>query len=193
MLRGNLAADLALNRRSRSAATRRFSFEPIRLASLPLADLGCESGSCLVWGESILPFSPRTWPQGQCAWASRQSAPPERMLADVACGSEFCFAAAIRVRLSIVARVALLRVASLSSQFDSPACRSLTWAAKVAFVEYCSIAISVKRILYGPENLPGPFCLPGRQLRLLKDASKPVAQPCGRFFAIMGPFSGEKI
>ena len=193
MLRGNLAADLALNRRSRSAATRRFSFEPIRLASLPLADLGCESGSCLVRGESILPFSPRAWPQGQCAWASRQSAPPERMLADVACGSEFCFAAAIRVRLSIVARVALLRVASLSSQFDSPICRSLTWAAKVAFVEYCSIAISVKRILYGPGNLPGPFCLPGRQLRLLKDASKPVAQPCGRFFAIMGPFSGEKI
>lgn len=48
MLRGNLAADLVLNRRSRSAATRRFSFEPIRLASLPLADLGCESGSCLV-------------------------------------------------------------------------------------------------------------------------------------------------
>ena len=35
MLRGNLAADLVLNRRSRSAATRRFSFEPIRLASLP--------------------------------------------------------------------------------------------------------------------------------------------------------------
>ena len=193
MLRGNLAADLALNRRSRSAATRRFSFEPIRLASLPLADLGCESGSCLVRGESILPFSPRVWPQGQCAWASRQSAPPEPMLADVACGSDFCFAAAIRVRPSIVARVALLRVASLSSQFDSPACRSLTWAAKVAFVEYCSIAISVKRILYGPGNLPGPFCLPGRQLRLLKDASKPVAQPCGRFFAIMGQFSGEKI
>ena len=110
MLRGNLAADLALNRRSRSAATRRFSFEPIRLASLPLADLGCESGSCLVRGESILPFSPRAWPQGQCAWASRQSAPPEPMLADVACGSDFCFAAAIRVRLSIVARVALLRV-----------------------------------------------------------------------------------
>jgi hypothetical protein len=48
MLRGNLAADLALNRRSRSAATRRFSFEPIRLASLPLADLGCESGICRV-------------------------------------------------------------------------------------------------------------------------------------------------
>ena len=193
MLRGNLAADLVLNRRSRSAATRRSSFEPIRLASLPLADLGCESGSCLVRGESILPFSPRAWPQGQCAWASRQSAPPEPMLADVACESDFCFAAAIRVRLSIVARVALLRVASLSSQFDSPACRSLTWAAKVAFVEYCSIAISVKRILYGPGNLPGPFCLPGRQLRLLKDASKPVAQPCGRFFAIMGQFSGEKI
>ena len=134
----------------------------------------------------ILPFSPRAWPQGQCAWASRQSAPPEPMLADVACGSEFCFAAAIRARLSIVARVALLRVAPLSSQFDSPACRSLTWAAKVAFVEYCSIAISVKRILHGPGNLPGPFCLPGRQLRLLKDASKPVAQPRGRFFAIMG-------
>ena len=193
MLRGNLAADLVLNRRSRSAATRRFSFEPIRLASLPLADLGCESDSCLVRGESILPFSPRAWPQGQCAWASRQSAPPEPMLADVACGSEFCFAAAIRARLSIVARVALLRVASLSSQFDSPACRSLIRAAKVAFVEYCSIAISVKRILYGLGNLPGPFCLPGRQLRLLKDASKPVAQPCGRFFAIMGQFSGEKI
>ena len=105
MLRGNLAADLALNRRSRSAAMRRFSFEPIRLAGLPLADLGCESG----------------------------------------------------------------------------------------IVEYCLIAISVKRILYGPGNLPGPFCLPGRQLRLLKDASKPVAQPCGRFFAIMGQFSGEKI
>lgn len=35
MLRGNLAADLTLNHRSRSAATRRFSFEPIRLASLP--------------------------------------------------------------------------------------------------------------------------------------------------------------
>ncbi|WP_288482610.1 hypothetical protein [uncultured Slackia sp.] len=48
MLRGNLAADLVFNRRSRSAATRRFSFEPIRLASLPLADLGCESGICLV-------------------------------------------------------------------------------------------------------------------------------------------------
>lgn len=127
-------------------------------------------------GESILPFSPRAWPQGQCAWASRQSAPPEPMLADVACGSDFCFAAAIHARPSIVARVALLRVASLSSQFDSPACRSLTWAAKVAFVEYCSIAISVKRILYGPGNLPGPFCLPGRQLRLFKDASKPVAQ-----------------
>lgn len=110
MLRGNLAADLVLNRRSRSAATRRFSFEPIRLASLPLADLGCESGSCLVRGESILPFSPRAWPQGQCAWASRQSAPPEPMLADVACGSDFCFAAAIRARPSIVARVALLRV-----------------------------------------------------------------------------------
>lgn len=141
----------------------------------------------------ILPFSPRAWPQGQCAWASRQSAPPEPMLADVACGSDFYFAAAIRARLSIVARVALLRVASLSSQFDSPACRSLTWAAKVALVEYCSIAISMKRILYGPGNLPGPFCLPGRQLRLLKDASKPVAQPCGRFFAIMGQFSGEKI
>ncbi len=193
MLRGNLAADLVLNRRSRSAATRRFSFEPIRLASLPLADLGCESGSCLVWGESILPFSPRAWLQGRCAWASRQSAPPEPMLADVACGSDFCFAAAIRARPSIVARVALLRVASLSNQFDSPACRSLTWAARVAFVEYCSIAISVKRILYGPGNLPGPFCLPGRQLRLLKDASKPVAQPRGRFFAIMGQFSGEKI
>lgn len=102
MLRGNLAADLVLNRRSRSAATRRFSFEPIRLASLPFADLGCDA-------------------------------------------------------------------------------------------EYCSIAISVKRILYGPGNLPGPFCLPGRQLRLLKDASKPVAQPRGRFFAIMGQFSGEKI
>ena len=193
MLRGNLAADLALNRRSRSAATRRSSFEPIRLASLSLADLGCESGSCLVRGESMLPFSPRAWPQGQCAWASRQSAPPEPMLADVVCGSDFCFAAAIRVRLSIVARVALLRVASLSGQFDSPAYRSLTWAAKVAFVECCSIAISVKRILYGPGNLPGPFCLPGRQLRLLKDASKPVAQPCSRFFAIMGQFSGEKI
>lgn len=96
MLRGNLAADLALNRRSRSAATRRFSL-------------------------------------------------------------------------------------------------SLTWAAKVTFVEYRSIAISVKRILYGPGNLPGPFCFPGRQLRLLKDASKPVAQPRGRFFAIMGQFSGEKI
>ena len=193
MLRGNLAADLVLNRRSRSAATRRFSFEPIRLASLSLADLGCESDSCLVRGESILPFSPRAWPQGRGAWASRQSAPPEPMLADVACGSDFYFAAAIRVRLSIVARVALLRVASLSSQFDSPACRSLTWAAKVAFVEYCSIAISVKRILHGPGNLSGPFCLPGRQLRLLKDASKPVAQPRGRFFAIMGQFSGEKI
>ena len=193
MLRGNLAADLALNRRSRSAATRRFSFEPIRLASLPLADLCCESGSCLVRGESILPFGPRAWPQGQCARASRQSAPPEPMLADVACGSDFCFAAAIHARPSIVARVALLRVASLSNQFDSPACRSLTWAAKVAFVECCSIAISVKRILHGPGNLPGPFCLPGRQLRLLKDASKPVAQPRGRFFAIMGQFSGEKI
>ena len=48
MLRGNLAADLVLNRRSRSAATRHFSFEPIRLASLPLADLGCESGICRV-------------------------------------------------------------------------------------------------------------------------------------------------
>ena len=82
----------------------------------------------------ILPFSPRAWPQGQCAWASRQSAPPEPMLADVACGSDFYFAAAIRARLSIVARVALLRVASLSSQFDSPACRSLTWAVKVALV-----------------------------------------------------------
>ena len=139
-----------------------------------------------------MPFSPRAWPQGQCAWASRQSAPPEPMLADVACGSDFCFAAAIRAQPSIVARVALLRVASLSSQFDSPACRLLTWAAKVAFVEYCSIAISVKRILYGPGNLSGPFCLPGRQLRLLKDVSKPVAQPCGRFFAIMGRFSGEK-
>ena len=195
MLRGNLAADLALNRRSRSAATRRFSFEPIRLASLPLADLGCESGSCLVRGESILPFSPRAWPQGQCAWASRQSAPPEPMLADVVCGSDFCFVAAIwrPTWFSIVARVALLRVAPLSGQFDLPACRSLTWAAKVAFVEYCSIAISVKRILHGPGNLPGPFCLPGRQLRLLKDAPKPVAQPCGRFFAIMGQFSGEKI
>ena len=48
MLRGNLAADLVLNRRSRSAATRRFSSEPIRIASLPLADLGCESGICQV-------------------------------------------------------------------------------------------------------------------------------------------------
>ena len=28
---------------------------------------------------------------------------------------------------------------------------------------------------------------------LLKDASKPVAQPRGRFFAIMGQFSGEKL
>ncbi len=126
-------------------------------------------------------------------WASRQSAPPEPMLADVACGSDFCFAAAIRVRLSIVARVALLRVASLSSQFDSPACRSLTWAAKVTFVEHCSIAISVKRILYGPGNLPGPFCFPGRQLRLLKDASKPVAQPCGPVFCYHGAVFWEKI
>lgn len=84
MLRGNLAADLVLNRRSRSAATRRSSFGPIRLASLPLADLGCESGSCLVWGGNVLTFSARAWPQGQCAWASRQSAPPEPTLADVA-------------------------------------------------------------------------------------------------------------
>lgn len=153
----------------------------------PTADAALGSGGHLAIQPSRMAARPK------CAWASRQSAPPEPMLADVACGSEFCFAAAIRARLSIVVRVALLRVASLSSQFDSPACRSLTWAVKVAFVEYCSIAISVKRILYGPGNLPGPFCLPGRQLRLLKDASKPVAQPCGRFFAIMGQFSGEKI
>ena len=70
--------------RSRSAAARRSSFVPIRLASLPLADLGCESGSCLVRSENVLLFSPRAWSQGQCAWASRQSAPPEPMLADVA-------------------------------------------------------------------------------------------------------------
>ena len=148
MLRGNLAADLVLNRRSRSAATRRFSFEPIRLASLPLADLGCESGSCLVRGESILPFSPRAWPQGQCAWASRQSAPPESMLADVACGSDFCFAAAIRARLSIVARVTLLRVASLSSQFDSPACRrSGSWSAASSSCPRLAFERCVKTLL----------------------------------------------
>ena len=52
---------------------------------------------------------------------------------------------------------------------------------------------SAERRKYGLGNLPGPFCLPGRQLCLLKDASKPVAQPRGRFFAIMGQFSGEKL
>ena len=105
MLRGNLTADLALNRRSRSAATRRFSFEPIRLAGLPLADLGCESGICRV-------LLDRDQRETDFAWTSESS-----------------------------------------------------WS----------------------------ICFPGRQLRLLKDASKPVAQPRGRFFAIMGQFSGEKI
>ena len=70
---------------------------------------------------------------------------------------------------------------------------SLTLLAKVAAAEHGSIAFDVNPILYGPGNLPGPFCLPARQLRLLKDASKPVAQPRGRFFAIMGQFSGEKL
>lgn len=71
--------------------------------------------------------------------------------------------------------------------------RSLTLPAKAAAVERGSIAFDMNPILYGLGNLPGPFCLPGRQLLLLKDASKPVAQPRGRFFAIMGQFSGEKI
>lgn len=70
---------------------------------------------------------------------------------------------------------------------------SLTLLAKAAAVEYGSIAFDVNSILYGLGNLPGPFCLPGRQLRLLKDTSKPAAQPRGRFFAIMGQFSGEKL
>ena len=35
---------VALNRRSRSAATRRFSFGPIRLASLPLAGVAGKIG-----------------------------------------------------------------------------------------------------------------------------------------------------
>ena len=63
----------------------------------------------------------------------------------------------------------------------------------LAAVEYGSITFDVRSIWYGPGNLLGPFCLPARQLCLLKDASKPVARPRGRFFAIMGQFSGEKL
>ena len=138
-----------LNRRSRSAATRRSSFGPIRLAGLPLADLGCESGFCLVRGVNILPFSPRAWPQGQCAWASRQSAPPDPC--------------------------------------------SLTWAAKAALVEYDLVALDAKPILYGPGSIPRSICLPRWRFRLSNGVPKPAARSRGRFFAIMGQFSGEKI